>query len=118
MYGNSLATSGNTRGVLASSSSPFGVGVEGSGATGNFGYLGTPQQGVYGENATSGAKGSLGSADYGVYGNDFDGSHAGYFNGDVQVNGNLTKSVVPSRSTTPSIPNTSTSPPASWKAQT
>ena len=48
VYGNSLATSGNTRGVLASSSSPFGVGVEGSGATGNFGYLGTPQQGVYG----------------------------------------------------------------------
>jgi hypothetical protein len=58
---------------------------------GNFGMLGTSDQGVYGEHGTSGAKGSLGSAQYGVYGNDFGGTHAGYFNGPVHVNGTLTK---------------------------
>ena len=92
VYGSASATNGYTSGVEGLSSSLSGVGVKGRDSlTGNFGYLGTPQQGVYGENATSGAKGSLGSADYGVYGNDFGGSHAGYFNGPVHVNGTLTK---------------------------
>jgi len=100
--GYSLSSSGGSSGVKGESYG--GVGVRGrvtlsSGIavngnnmqTGNVGLLGTGDQGVYGEHGTSGAKGSLGSALYGVYGNDFDGSHAGYFNGDVHVNGTLTK---------------------------
>ena len=61
------------------------------GISGNFGMLGTADQGVYGENATTHAKGSFGSSDYGVYGRQYGGTHAGYFNGDVQVNGTLSK---------------------------
>jgi hypothetical protein len=56
----------------------------------NLGMLGTSDQGVYGENGSTHAKGSFGSHDYGVYGSQHGGTHAGYFNGDVQVNGTLT----------------------------
>jgi len=87
------AGSGSTRGIQGYSLSAQGIGVYGANAlTGNAGELGTPDQGVYGENGSTSAKGSFGSHDYGVYGSQHGGTHSGYFNGDVQVNGTLTKS--------------------------
>ena len=84
---SAYSTAAQTGGKLSTTA----AGVEGR-RTGNFGMLGTSDQGVYGENGSTHAKGSLGSELYGVYGNDFGGDYAGYFNGDVQVNGTLTKS--------------------------
>ncbi len=49
---------------------------------------GTGAAGVYGENTTSGNSGLLGDDNYGVYGTSTTG-HAGYFQGDAKVTGNL-----------------------------
>ena len=79
-------------GMTGGASAGNAAGVRGSfHPGGNFGMLGTADQGVYGENATTHAKGSFGSSDYGVYGRQYGGTHAGYSNGDVQVNGTLSK---------------------------
>jgi hypothetical protein len=103
MAGFNSATTGVAEGVYGQSSSTGGRGVSGySSATSGTTY------GVYGENNSSGGAGvrgqgpwvgvwgaatSTSSINWGVYGQTSStGGYAGYFSGNVQVNGSLSKS--------------------------
>ena len=84
VYGIAYAPSGATRGVYGQSDSSSGFGVSGSG-----------YWAVYGESPVSGGTGVYGAANngssaFGVWGVSSSG-YAGYFNGNVHVQGNLTK---------------------------
>lgn len=84
------------------------------GSSGNYGWLGGSNYGAYGYNSTSGNYGYLGGGTYGVYGINYNnnnwaylgcnnyafyaynptigsGQYAGYFEGNVHVNGTLSK---------------------------
>ena len=77
--------SGGNFGCLGSSSS----GVYGEeNFTGNYGYLGSFTYGVYGQHDSTGNFGCLGSSSSGVYGKSGTG-YAGYFDGDVYVENNV-----------------------------
>ena len=94
VFGATLVLSGNNYGVYGRSASPLGNGVYGEAsadsgsAYGVWGKtLSTSGRGVYGQaSATAGVN-------YGVYGSSSSASgFAGYFQGNVQVNGTLSKS--------------------------
>jgi hypothetical protein len=106
LNGNGVLGEANTGSTAAGvrGRSSTGYGVYGEGPYGNFGYLGGPLFGVYGRamistglgvygqapGTTYDNYGFLGSPSYGVYGRATSG-HAGYFSGNVQVTGTLTK---------------------------
>ncbi len=91
--------------VFASDVSIDGSGNVSTGTSNNYGNVkvtgdsgehalageatGTGAAGVYGKSTDSNNYGVLGSDDYGVYGNS-SGGHAGYFNGNARVTGDLT----------------------------
>ncbi len=79
VYGYATASSGGAYGVYGSSASTSGRGVYGY-ATASSGST----NGVYGRSASSSGNG--------VYGTNSGGGRAGYFSGNVHVNGTLTKS--------------------------
>ena len=81
---------GGPKGVLGEGTS---WGVEGSNTNNsNYGALAGTNYGAYGKRASNNAEGALGYSNYGVWGNNGSGTHAGYFAGNVQVVGSLTKS--------------------------
>jgi hypothetical protein len=81
-------------GVSGISNDPSFTGVRGRHAqSGNLGYLGSNDWAMFGSRGDDSAVGGVGST-HGVYGRCTVGGsrYAGYFNGPVQVNGNLSKS--------------------------
>ncbi len=100
-------------GVQGIATNPLGAGISGvQWATSTAGTLAEPERGAFGVHFPTGNYGYLGSADYGVLGHRGDdssvgglgttngvygrctvaGRYAGYFNGPVNINGNLSKS--------------------------
>ena len=82
-YGSSSAIRGvSTNFGVIGEADPYGTGVYGYGRSGVEGYGSAGGTGVLGY-----AEGSEG---WGIWGQNFDGGYAGYFSGDVHVNGTLT----------------------------
>ncbi len=79
-------------GVYGYNTATGGYGVYGRSSSGHIGFLGGESEAVYGHNS-SGSTGYLGGASYGVYGQaeTVPGLYAGYFEGDVEVTGSLSK---------------------------
>jgi hypothetical protein len=98
VVGQAEATSGYTFGVAGQAeSSPNGTGVYGEGGSTGRGVRGSGgNYGVYGTATATNGKGVAGEANsgsnaYGIYGQSSSG-YAGFFDGKVHVNGELTKS--------------------------
>lgn len=90
--GAANAASGETYGAFGTAASPDGYALWGENeATGAFGYVGGGW-GAYGAHGSGDAAGVLGTATAGVLGMGFRGAYAGVFDGDVDVQGNLTVS--------------------------
>lgn len=90
--GMANATSGETYGTFGTAASPDGYAIWGENeATGAFGYVGGGW-GVYGAHGNDDTAGVLGTETAGVLGMGFRGALAGAFDGDVDVQGNLTVS--------------------------
>lgn len=105
VYGEATATSGKNYGGYFLAQGPYGQGVHGE-ATGEGGIgvrgetTGAHSWAVHGLHSPTGNTGTLGRSLCGVYGHSTDGwavhgssnnGYAGYFMGDVYVNGNLSK---------------------------
>jgi hypothetical protein len=83
-----LANDGS--GVSGYSSAGYGVYGQ-NGNTSNYGYVGGWNVGVFGRYGGFGPYGTLGGSNYAVYGFQATGLKAGYFDGNVTVAGNLSK---------------------------
>jgi hypothetical protein len=97
VYGNANNLSGNNYGVYGTSSSSSGVGVEGnaiSNAANSSGVIGTHISGNYGRIGTqeAGVIGLGKGTSYGILGIGDNSGYAGYFLGNVHVEGTLSKS--------------------------
>ncbi|RKZ28508.1 hypothetical protein DRQ36_10340 [bacterium] len=107
IYAKSSESSSDGKAIFAeytgSSSSGYAVYADGGDGVGLWGessdYYGVvgivtnnSYPAVFGKNNLNNCLGALGYGDWGVYGNDGTGTHAGYFDGDVQIWGKLTVS--------------------------
>jgi hypothetical protein len=82
-------------GVLGKTNGTSQAGVKGDGGNNSYGIVGECNNaslyaGVYGRNIATDAVGALGHKSIGVYGNKGSGTHAGKFDGDVEITGPLT----------------------------
>jgi hypothetical protein len=90
VYGYASASSGTSYGVYGESASENGHGVYGTNlSSGNYGYLGSENNGVYGYSTMGNGVYGVSNTGYGVYG--YSGGLAGYFVGNVYVDGFLSK---------------------------
>ncbi|MDZ7802087.1 MAG: tail fiber domain-containing protein [Trueperaceae bacterium] len=92
VHGRAIASSGETYGTAGTAASPDGYALWGENeATGSFGYVGGDWA-VYGSHGDGDAAGVLGTENAGVLGMGFRGALAGRFDGDVEVDGDLSVS--------------------------